>query len=131
MDLKLGKIAQIANWVSDVDGAEAFYETKLGLKKLFRPGPDMVFFDCAGVRIYLHKAQKPEDLAKASLLYLQCDDIAVATAELKSRGVEFIDEPHRIAETPGYDLWLTFLKDPDGHLIGLEMQAPKGWSPPA
>jgi len=25
MDLKLGKIAQIANWVSDVDAAEAFY----------------------------------------------------------------------------------------------------------
>ncbi len=129
MDLKLGKIAQIANWVSDVDAAEAFYEQALGLKKLFRPGPDMVFFDCAGVRLYLHKAATPEDVAKASLLYLQCEDIAVAVAELKARGVEFADEPRRIAEMPAHDLWLTFLKDPDGHLIGLEMQAPKGWSP--
>jgi methylmalonyl-CoA/ethylmalonyl-CoA epimerase len=129
MDLKLGKIAQIANWVSDVDAAEAFYEQTLGLKKLFRPGPDMVFFDCGGTRLYLHKAAKPEDIAKASLLYLQCEDIAVTAAELKRRGAEFIDAPHLIAEMPSHDLWLTFLKDPDGHLIGLEMQAPKGWKP--
>ena len=123
MDLKLGKIAQIANWVSDVDAAETFYEQKLGLKKLFRPGPDMVFFDCAGVRLYLHKAGSPEDVAKASLLYLQCEDIAVAAAELKARGVEFLDEPRRIAEMPAYDLWLTWLKDPDGHRIGLDAGA--------
>ena len=129
MDLKLGRIAQIAHWVSDVDAAEAFYEQKLGLKKLFRPGPDMVFFDCAGVRLYLHKGASPQDVAKASLLYLHCEDIAVAAAELKARGVEFTDEPHRIAELPAYDLWLAWLKDPDGHMIGLEMQAPKGWTP--
>ena len=129
MDLKLGKITQIANWVSDVDAAETFYEQALGLRKLFRPGPDMVFFDCAGVRLYLHKAQKPEDIEKASLLYLQCEDIAVAAGELKGRGVEFIDEPHRIAEMGDHDLWITFLKDPDDHLVALEMQAPKGWTP--
>jgi methylmalonyl-CoA/ethylmalonyl-CoA epimerase len=129
MDLKLGKIAQIAYWVSDVDAAEAFYEQTLGLNKLFRPGPDMVFFDCGGIRLYLHKAGTPEDLAKASLLYLQCEDIAVAVAELKRRGAEFADEPRMIARMPNHDLWLTFLKDPDGHLIGLEMQAPTGWTP--
>ena len=130
MDLKLGKIAQIAYSVSDVDAAEAFYERTLGLKKLFRPSPDMVFFDCAGIRLYLHKAQTPEDVAKASLLYLQCEDIAVAAGELKRRGAEFLDEPHLIAEMPSHDLWMTFVKDPDGHLVGLEMQAPKGWKPP-
>ncbi|HEX4097336.1 MAG TPA: VOC family protein [Caulobacteraceae bacterium] len=129
MDLKLGKIAQIANSVSDVDAAEAFYEQALGLKKLFRPSPDMVFFDCGGVRLYLQKAHQPDDIAKASLLYLQCEDIAVAAAELKRRSVEFVDEPHRIAEMPTHDLWMTFFKDPDGHLLALEMQAPKGWSP--
>ena len=129
MDLKLGRIAQIAMWVSDVDAAEDFYERKLGLKKLFRPGPDMVFFDCAGTRLYLHKGRTAEDVAKASLIYLQCEDIAAAAAELKGRGVEFADEPHCIAQMPAYDLWLCFAKDPDGHLIGLEMQAPKGWAP--
>ena len=129
MDLKLGKIAQIAHSVSDVDAAEAFYEQALGLKKLFRPGPDMVFFDCGGVRLYLSKAHQPEDIAKAGLIYLLCEDIAVAVAELKQRGVQFVDQPHRIAEMPTHDLWMTFFKDPDGHLLALEMQAPKGWTP--
>lgn len=129
MDLKLGKIAQIAHSVSDVDAAEAFYEQTLGLKKLFRPGPDMVFFDCGGVRLYLQKAHEPEAVAKASILYLECADVVAAAKELKRRGAEFLDEPHKVAEQPGYDLWMTFLKDPDGHLLALEMHAPKGWSP--
>jgi methylmalonyl-CoA/ethylmalonyl-CoA epimerase len=129
MVLKLGKIAQIALSVSDVDAAEAFYEQTLGLKKLFRPGPDMVFFDCGGVRLYLQKAHEAADVEKAAILYLQCEDIAVAAAELKRRGAAFVDQPHRIAEMPTHDLWMTFFKDPDGHLLALEMQAPKGWTP--
>ncbi len=129
MGLKLGKIAQIAHSVSDVDVAEAFYEQTLGLTKLFRPGPDMVFFDCAGVRLYLQKAENPKAVAKASVLYLQCDDVAAAAAELKRRGVVLLAEPHRVAEQPGYDLWMTFFKDPDGHMLALEMHAPKGWAP--
>jgi methylmalonyl-CoA/ethylmalonyl-CoA epimerase len=129
MDLELGRIAQIAHSVSDVDAAEAFYEQVLGLKKLFRPSPDMVFFDCGGTRLYLQKAASPEEVAKASILYLQCEDVALAAAELKRRGAEMVGEPHRIAEMPAYDLWMAFLKDPDGHLLGLEMQAPKGWTP--
>jgi methylmalonyl-CoA/ethylmalonyl-CoA epimerase len=129
MDLKLGKIAQIAHSVSDVDAAEGFYEQALGLKKLFRPSPDMVFFDCGGTRLYLQKAHAPGDIAKAGIIYLLCEDIAVAAAELKGRGVKFEDEPHRIAEMPTHDLWMTFFKDPDGHLLALEMQAPKGWTP--
>ena len=129
MDLKLGKITQIAYSVSDVDAAEAFYEQTLGLKKLYRPDPTMVFFDCDGVRLYLHKAHAPEDVAKASLLYLQCEDIVAAAAELKRRGAAFYDEPHLIAPMADHDLWMTFVKDPDGHLIGLEMRAPKGWTP--
>ena len=56
-------------------------------------------------------------------------DVAVATAELKRRGVEFAYEPHRITEQPAYDLWMSFFKDPDGRLLALSMQAPKGWKP--
>lgn len=129
MDLKLGRITQIAHSVSDVDAAEAFYEQKLGLKKLYRPSPDMVFFDLGGVRLYLNKAHAEFTPEKASILYLLCEDISAAVAELKGRGVAFEDEPHRLAEMPTHDLWMAFFKDPDGHLIGLEMQAPKGWTP--
>ena len=129
MDLKLGRLAQVALSVADMDRSVAFFEGQLGLKLLFRPHETMAFFDLNGVRLYVQKAARPEDIEKASLLYLLCDDIAVAAAELAGRGVPFIDKPHRIAEQPTYDLWLTFFRDPDGHLIALEMQAPKGWAP--
>ncbi len=129
MDLKLGRLAQIAHAVSDVDAAETFYEQTLGLKKLFRPGPDLVFFDCAGVRLYLQKTDDPAAVEKASTLYLLCDDIAVAARELKRRGITFVDAPHVVSRQPAYDLWMTFFKDPDGHLLALEMQAPTGWEP--
>ena len=129
MALELGKITQIAHFVSDVDAAEAFYEQAVGLKKLFRPSPDMVFFDCGGVRLYLHKSQEPEAVARASILYLLCDDISAAANELGARGVAFLDQPHRVAEQPTHDLWMTHFKDPDGHLLVLEMHAPKGWTP--
>ena len=39
--------------------------------------------------------------------------------------------PHRLAEMPDHDLWMTFVRDPDGHLIGLMMEAPRGYAPPA
>ena len=53
----LNQIGQIALAVSDVDRAEKFYEETLGLRKLYRFG-NLVFFDCAGVRLLL---AKPED----------------------------------------------------------------------
>ncbi len=54
MRLDLSHIGQIALGVTDVDRAEQFYETVLGLQKLFRFG-DLTFFDCAGVRLPLEK----------------------------------------------------------------------------
>ena len=126
MDLKLGKIAQVSWPVSDVDRAVEFFRDKLGLTFLFRPHEHMAFFDLAGTRLYVEKA---EDLTKASILYLLCEDVAKAASALERQGVEIASQPHRVAEMPGHDLWMAFFKDPDGHLLALEMQAPKGWSP--
>ena len=52
--VKLGHIGQIALPVSDVDRAERFYETVLGLRKLYRFG-DLSSVDCAGVRLLLER----------------------------------------------------------------------------
>jgi len=131
MDLKLGRLAQVAFPVADVDRSVAFFEDVLGLKLLLRPHETLAFFDLNGVRLFVEKAAGPEEVAKASILYLLCDDIAVAAAELAARGVVFVDTPHCIAQQPAYDLWMTFFRDPDGHLLALEMQAPKGWTPAA
>ena len=128
MDLKIKRLAQVSYPVADVDRSVAFFETTLGLKLALRPHPGLAFFDAGGVSIFLEKA---DDVSHASVLYLACEDVAVATAELARRGVEIVHPPHRITEQPSYDLWMSFFKDPDGHMLALSMEAPKGWRPSA
>ncbi|MEA2906874.1 MAG: hypothetical protein QOI12_4261 [Alphaproteobacteria bacterium] len=129
MVLDLSHIGQIALAAGDVDHAEAFYGTTLGLRKLYRFG-DLVFFDCAGVRLMIEKARAPEDVARASVIYFRCADIALAVGELEARGVSFSAKPHLIARMDDHDLWMAFFTDPDGHTLALMQEAPKGYTPP-
>ncbi len=124
----LSQLGQIAYNVSDVDRTEAFYEQTPGLKKMYRYG-DLVFFDCAGVRLMLAKPENGEPVTTQGAIYFKVPDLPKAVADLKARGAPFVDEPHLVAPMPDHDLWMTFVKDPDGHLIGLMMEAPKGWKP--
>ena len=118
MRLDLSHLGQVALGVADVDRAEQFYETMLGLRKLFRFG-DLTFLDLAGVRLLLEKSHHPERLPYSSVLYLRCADIALAVRELRSRGVVFDGEPHLIAKMDDHDLWMAFLRDSEGNLLGL------------
>jgi methylmalonyl-CoA/ethylmalonyl-CoA epimerase len=126
----LNQISQIARAVSDVDRAEKFYEEVLGLRKLYRFGT-LVFFDCAGVRLLLDKPEDGSPITPQGAIYFRVPDIAIAVAELKKKGAPFVDKPHLIAPMQDHDLWMTFIRDPDGHLIGLMMESPKGYQPPA
>jgi methylmalonyl-CoA/ethylmalonyl-CoA epimerase len=128
MRLDLSRIGQIALQSRDVDRAEAFFSDALGLRRLYRFG-DLVFFDCAGIRLMISKATEPDAIARASPIYFRCADIALAVAELKRRGVSFVDRPHRIAEMDDHDLWMAFFRDPDEHLMALMQEAPKGYAP--
>ena len=130
MLLNLDHIGQIALAVGDVDRAEAFYRDVLGLRKLYRFG-DLAFFDCAGVRLMLEKSNSPNDIAKSSVIYFRCADIALAVRELERRGVTFSGKPHLIAKMDDHDLWMAFFADPDGHTLALMQEAPKGYAPPA
>jgi catechol 2,3-dioxygenase-like lactoylglutathione lyase family enzyme len=130
MFLNLDHIGQIALAVADVDRAEAFYKDVLGLRKLYRFG-DLTFFDCAGVRLMIEKAHTPESIQNASVIYFRCADIALAVRELERRGVIFQSKPHLIAKMDDHDLWMAFFPDPDGHLLALMQEAPKGYAPPA
>lgn len=130
MFLNLSHIGQIALAVGDVDRAEAFYEKVLGLRKLYRFG-DLTFFDCAGVRLLIEKAHGPEDIAKSSVIYFRCADIALAVRELTQRSVAFTHKPHLIAKMDDHDLWMAFFTDPDGHTLALMQEAPKGYAPPS
>jgi methylmalonyl-CoA/ethylmalonyl-CoA epimerase len=129
MAFALGPIGQIGCAVSDVDRSEAFYGGVLGLRKLFRFGT-LSFYDCGGVRLLLDQAKDPKDANGGSPLYFRVADIALARRELEGRGVTFIDQIQLIAPMEDHDLWMSFFNDPDGHILGLMMEAPKGYQPP-
>jgi methylmalonyl-CoA/ethylmalonyl-CoA epimerase len=129
MRLNLDHIGQIAFAVADTDRAERFYEDVLGLRKLYRFG-DLVFFDCAGVRLMLGKSEDQEAINRHSALYFRCADIAYAQEELTRRGAVFDGAPHRIAAMDDHDLWMSFFADPDGHILALMCEAPKGFTLP-
>ena len=128
MAFSLGPIGQIALSVADVDRADAFYGDKLGLRRLFRFGT-LSFYDCAGVRLMIEQPQPGGAVAAVSPLYFRVADIALARRELEARGVSFIDDIHLIASMEDHDLWMTFFKDPDEHLMALMTEAPKGYIP--
>lgn len=114
----LSRLGQIALPVADADRAEAFYERSLGLPKLFRFGA-LVFFDCAGIRLMLEGSPKSVQPASGVCHYFKVEHIESAVAELEAKGVTFDDDPHLIARMPDHELWMTFFKDPDGHLLAL------------
>jgi len=73
----LNQIGQIAVTVNDADAAERFYSETLGLRKLFRFG-NLIFFDCAGVRLLVEKSDQEPFKPSSSVLYFRTPDIVVA-----------------------------------------------------
>jgi methylmalonyl-CoA/ethylmalonyl-CoA epimerase len=118
-EIGISRLGQIAINAHDVDRASAFYQDALGLKLLFRAGPELAFFDCGGVRLMLTRPSKPEFDHPSSVLYFVVPDILAAHAGMKEKGVQFEDEPHLIAKMPDHDLWMTFFRDSEGNLLGL------------
>jgi methylmalonyl-CoA/ethylmalonyl-CoA epimerase len=127
--MTLNQLGQIAIAVSNTDAAEAFYGGVLGLRKLYRYG-DLCFFDCAGVRLMLSPPENGATVeAGQGAIYFRVPDLLLATAELSARGANIVSQPHLTAPMPDHDLWMAFCRDPDGHLVGLMMEAPKGYAP--
>lgn len=116
--MTLSRIGQIALPVSDANRAEAFYEGILELKKLFRFG-DLVFFDCAGVRLMLEGRAKTVQPGEGVCHYFMVEGIENTATLLASKGVHFEGAPHLIAKMPDHELWMAFFRDPDGHLLAL------------
>ena len=117
------RIGQIAVPVQDLDRAVAFYRDVLGLRLLFQAPPGLAFFDCGGVRLMLSLPEGPEAGRAASIIYYQVDDLSAAWAAVTARGATpaAFDqaEPHLIAKLPDHDLWMAFIQDSEGNLLGL------------
>ena len=115
---RLGPLAQVSLFVRDIDRAQRFYGTTLGLRHLFTFG-DLAFFDADGVRLYLHRKDAAE-WQSSSVLYFSVDDIASAQEALAAAGVHFTGAPHRIhTHDDGVEEWMTFFDDGDGNTLAL------------
>ncbi len=113
----LGPLAQVAVTVQDVERATAFYRDVLKLPLLFEAPPGLAFFDGGQVRLMLSRAETPELEHASSVLYFRVEDIDGTYAAMKSRGVSFVDAPHRIADMGSYELWMVFFHDSEGNLL--------------
>jgi len=116
---KLSEIGQIAITVSDVATVLPFYRDVLGLTFLFSPSPNLAFLAAGSVRIMLSTPQGAGSVGHNSILYFKIGDIVAAHAAFVERGAANERAPGFVAKMPDHDLWLGFLRDPDGNLIGL------------
>ena len=124
-NVNLSQIGQIAITVHDLDRAALFYEQTLGMKLLFR-FPNLAFFDCGGVRLMLTVPEKPEFDHPASVIYYKVADLQAVHASLAAHSVSFEAAPHKIATLPDHDLWMAFLRDSEGNLLGLMSEVRHG-----
>lgn len=116
---KLSAIGQIAVIVSDVEAALSFYRDILGLEFLFGAGPELAFLNADGIRLMLSTPQGAGSVGNNSILYFKVTDIEAAYASFVERGAVREREPQLVAKMPDHQLWIAFLRDPDGNLVGL------------
>jgi len=115
----LATIGQIHLSVSDVDAAVVFYRDLLGLPFLFRvPAQPMAFFDCDGVRLYIGEPET-EAYRTRGMVYFAVPDVDAAYAELTSRGVQFMDEPHVVHRDDHSEIRMAFFRDLDDNNLAL------------
>jgi predicted enzyme related to lactoylglutathione lyase len=115
----LHEIGQIAFTVSHVGQATTFFRDVLQLKFLFAAGPNLAFFTADSVRLMLTTPQGSGEVGKNSILYFKVTDIVTTHAAIVARGAVNERAPQLAAKMPDHELWLGFVRDPDGNLIGL------------
>jgi methylmalonyl-CoA/ethylmalonyl-CoA epimerase len=115
------EIIQVAQRVTDLDRAAAFYERLLGEPPVGRfVPPGLVFFQLGATRLLLEAGAPP------AMLYLGFPDVRVTVEELRSAGVTIENEPHVIFRhedavlgPAGTDEWQAFIRDSEDNLVGL------------
>ena len=116
---RVSNIRQIAVTVSNVEAALGFYRDILGLTFLFSAGPNLAFLDAGGVRIMLSTPRGAGSIGANSTLYFTVTDISATHDGFVARGASNERAPQMTAKMPDHELWIGFLRDPDGNLVGL------------
>jgi methylmalonyl-CoA/ethylmalonyl-CoA epimerase len=117
ISVQLNDIGQIALTVRDLARAKDFYQNTLGMKFLFDAGT-MAFFQCGGIRLMIGLSEEAGPIG-GTILYFRVADIQKVHGVLKEKGVHFVQAPHLVARMPDHELWIGFLKDPEGNTLGL------------
>jgi methylmalonyl-CoA/ethylmalonyl-CoA epimerase len=115
--VQLNDIGQIALTVRDLGRAKDFYQNTLGMRFLFDAGT-MAFFQCGTIRLMIGLSEESVSIG-GTILYFRVPDIKKVHDALAEQGVAFVQPPHLVARMPDHELWMAFLKDPEGNTLGL------------
>ena len=120
-------IGQIGITVSDVAKVLPFYKDVLRLEFLFEAGANLAFLQSGDTRIMLSTALgSTTEPGKNSILYFKVSDIEQTVEAMVQRGGTAERGAEMAAQMPDHELWLAFLRDPDGNLVGLMEEKPLG-----
>ena len=119
--VSLTKIRQIAIPVTEIVEATRFYRDVLGMRHLFDAPPQLSFFDCGGVQLMLSGPEGGGNEADRlrPIIYYDVADIKAAHAALTAAGAPSIQPPHMIARMGTNEIWIGFVGDGQGNMVGL------------
>ncbi|MCU0646739.1 MAG: VOC family protein [Gemmatimonadaceae bacterium] len=117
------RLGQVAITVQDVARATAWYRDVLGLTHLFNAPPGLAFFDIGGVRLML--ARPEGESGGTSVLYYAAIDLAGIFTRFADHGATIVQQPHKVAAMPDHDLWIGFVRDSEGNLVGVMSEVPR------
>jgi predicted enzyme related to lactoylglutathione lyase len=124
MSSALTGIGQLHITVSDLETSVRFYRDVLGLPHLFTvEGQPMAFFQAGSVRLYLGVTEN-ESFRSRPVVYYSVGDVESAYAEVTGRGAPSLAGPHVVHRDGDNELWMAFVRDPDGNPVGLMAERP-------
>ena len=115
---EISGIGQVQLNAHDLQRAIGFYRDVLGLRFLFEI-PGAAFFDAGNLRLMVAVAEREEFDHPGSILYYRVAELDSAFRAVRDAGAAIEHEPQLIARMPDHELWMAFLRDPEGNLLGL------------
>ena len=112
-------LGQVALAVRDVATVKRFYVEVLGLRPLFDGGPRLSFLGVGQVRLMLTVPDGAGEAGRNSVLYYRVEGLAEYYRRVVAAGAAPESEPQLAARLPDHELWLAFVRDPEGNLVGL------------
>ncbi len=86
---------------------------------MFPPSPQLAFLMAGDVRVMLTTPQGAGQVGASSVLNFKTHGIEKTHAAVVGRGAVNERLPQLAAQMPDHELWLSFVPDPDGNLVGL------------